>query len=135
MAAAAPIMSATAHDRDRNRHGVDSSSGSNRSSRSPIPLSGTLRLLRRAGQVLRSGRVLQPHRKHSRNRQDHGPTQKVPSARTDRTFAESYCPRPKAPFQANERPALIPGESPMLVDLHALQNAMYGNLVTTVWAS
>jgi hypothetical protein len=72
MPAAAPMMSETAYARARSRHCEDSFSGSgpgsNRSSRSPIPLSGTSRLLRRAGQVLRSGRVRQPHRQHSRSR-------------------------------------------------------------------
>ena len=77
--AAAPIVSATAHDRDCSRHRVSSLSGFSGStgfSRSPILFSGTSRLRRRDGQELRSGRVLQPHRKHSHNRQDHASLRK-----------------------------------------------------------
>ena len=55
-----------------------------------------------------SGQVLQPHRKHSQPPRSCF-TQKVPCP--ERTLTESYYPRPKALSQANERPALIPGES------------------------
>src|SRR5690242_4219671 len=80
MAAATAITSATPHDRDRSRHCVNSLSGSTRFIRSrlllgfsgstgfirsTLLLSRTSRLPRRAGQVLLSGRALQPHRKHS----------------------------------------------------------------------
>lgn len=45
----------------------------------------------------------------------------------DRTLDKPYFPRPKALFQANERPQVIPGESPRLGELLGRQSRLVGH--------
>src|SRR6185437_2551695 len=136
MAAATAITSATAHDRDRSRHCVNSLSGSTRFIRSRLLLgfSGTTGFIRsalllsrtsrllRAGQDLRSGRALQPHRKH-RRAADHGATS-LPRFRLDTGVVTAE------QLSRDEVVAFLEGQPGTPEDLEALS----GGAWSSAWA-